>query len=82
MLIPNVVGVGIGLQKVNGQPTGQVGLVMMVSHKVPPELLAPEHAIPKQINGGSGGGRGGGARKLGRCLHTVAALAPHSARTL
>ncbi len=48
---PNVVGVGIGLHKVEGQRTGQVGLVVMVSHKVPPELLAPEDRIPEEIDG-------------------------------
>ncbi len=48
---PNVVGVGIGLHKAEGQRTGQVGLVVMVSHKVPPELLAPEDRIPDQIDG-------------------------------
>ncbi len=48
---PNVVGVGIGLHKAEGQRTGQVGLVVMVSHKVPPEMLAPEDVIPDQIDG-------------------------------
>ena len=48
---PNVVGVGIGLHKTEGQRTGQVGLVVMVSHKVPPDMLAPEDRIPEEIDG-------------------------------
>ena len=48
---PNVVGVGIGLHKAEGQRTGQVGLVVMVSHKVPKEMLSPEDVIPDQIDG-------------------------------
>jgi hypothetical protein len=48
---PNVVGVGIGLHKVEGQRTGQVGLVVMVSHKVAKDLLRPEDVIPEQIDG-------------------------------
>ena len=48
---PNVVGVGLGLHKAEGQRTGQVGLVVMVSRKVPKEMLAPEDVIPDQIDG-------------------------------
>jgi hypothetical protein len=48
---PNVVGVGIGLQKAEGQRTGQIGLVVMVSRKVPREMLRPEEVIPEQIDG-------------------------------
>jgi hypothetical protein len=48
---PNVVGVGLGLHKTEGQRTGQVGLVVMVSRKVPKEMLAPEDVIPEQIDG-------------------------------
>jgi hypothetical protein len=48
---PNVVGVGIGLHKVAGQRTGQVGLVVMVSRKVAVDMLRPDDVIPDQIDG-------------------------------
>ena len=48
---PNVVGVGLGLHKAEGQRTSQVGLVVMVSRKVPKEMLRPEDVIPEQIEG-------------------------------
>lgn len=48
---PNVVGVGVGLQRTGGQRTGQVGLVVMVDHKVPKGLLRPEDTIPEEIEG-------------------------------
>ncbi len=51
MAKPNVVGVGLGLHRVEGQRTGQVGLVVLVTHKVAKELLAPDELIPEQIEG-------------------------------
>ncbi len=48
---PNVVGVGLGLHKADGQRTGQIGLVVMVRRKTPDELLAPAERIPDQIDG-------------------------------
>jgi len=48
---PNVVGVGVGLQRKGGQRTGQVGLVVMVDHKVAKGLLRPEDMIPEEIEG-------------------------------
>jgi hypothetical protein len=51
MAKPNVVGVGLGLHKVAGQRTGQVGLVVLVSRKTPDELLSPQDRIPEQIDG-------------------------------
>ena len=63
---PNVVGVGIGLIKVEGQRTGQVGLVVMVSHKVPLELLAPEDRDPRADRWRAGGGARGGRDRRAR----------------
>jgi len=48
---PNVVGVGLGLHKAEGQRTGQIGLVVMVSRKVAKEMQRPEEMIPEQIDG-------------------------------
>lgn len=47
----NVVGVGVGLCKTHGRKTGHVGLVVMVSQKLPSELLSPEDILPREIDG-------------------------------
>lgn len=47
----NVVGVGIGIRKKDGKPTGETVLVVMVTYKVPRAQLAPEDLIPSQIEG-------------------------------
>lgn len=47
----NVVGVGIGLRQVHGEPTNDVALVVMVSHKLPPSQLKPEDLIPHELDG-------------------------------
>lgn len=47
----NVVGVGVGLIRRGGVPTGQVGLVVMVSRKRPPAELAEKDLIPSQLEG-------------------------------
>ena len=51
MAKPNVVGVGIGLAKVNGEYTDEPALVVMVVKKVPVEELAPEELIPQSLEG-------------------------------
>jgi hypothetical protein len=47
----NVVGVGVGLRRVQGRKTGEVALVVMVDHKVPRAQLAPGDVIPSEIDG-------------------------------
>jgi hypothetical protein len=47
----NVQGVGIGLQMREGKPTGDLSLVVMVTHKVPRSELEPDDLIPKEIEG-------------------------------
>lgn len=47
----NVVGVGVGLCKTHGLKTGRVGLVVMVSQKLPPGLLSPDDLLPREIDG-------------------------------
>ena len=47
----NVVGVGIGLLEQSGVRTGAVGLVVMVTEKLPQTQLAPGDVIPAEIEG-------------------------------
>lgn len=48
---PHVVGVGLGLAQKDGQPTGEVALVVMVDQKVPEAQLTPADVIPTEIEG-------------------------------
>lgn len=48
---PNVVGVGLGLAQKDGQPTGEVALVVMVDQKVPEAQLSAADVIPSEIEG-------------------------------
>ena len=47
----NVVGVGIGFAQRGQKATKQLALVVMVSHKLPEELLAAEDIIPRELDG-------------------------------
>lgn len=47
----NVVGVAVGLRMTGGQYTGEVCLVVMVSHKTPPAELTAEDIIPSELDG-------------------------------
>lgn len=47
----NVVGVGIGLRRCNDVDINETVLIVNVTHKVPPEDLAPEDRIPREIEG-------------------------------
>ncbi|UCH61249.1 MAG: hypothetical protein JSV61_07135 [Anaerolineales bacterium] len=47
----NVVGVGIGYCHRGGVKTDQVGLVVMVSKKVPAHQLDPQDRLPDEIDG-------------------------------
>ncbi|MGW8250786.1 MAG: hypothetical protein ACWGO1_09100 [Anaerolineales bacterium] len=47
----NVVGVGVGFCKRQGQRTDDVGLVVMVSRKLPSTQLQPGDIIPSEIEG-------------------------------
>jgi hypothetical protein len=48
---PNVVGIGVGVTEKGGQPTGEVGVVVLVDKKLPKDQLSPEDIIPSQIEG-------------------------------
>ncbi len=47
----NVVGVGIGLRKRWGRPTGELSIIVSVTRKVPLEELDPEDVIPRELEG-------------------------------
>jgi hypothetical protein len=47
----NVVGVGVGFCTRHGQRTGDVGVVVMVSKKLPSAQLDPGDVIPHEIEG-------------------------------
>jgi len=49
--MPNVVGVGIGYRSRGGMRTKTPALIVMVSKKIPSELLAPSDLIPSEIEG-------------------------------
>lgn len=47
----NVVGVGVGYCFNTGQRTESIGLVVMVSRKMPLKQLRPEDVVPAEIEG-------------------------------
>ncbi|MFM8319984.1 MAG: hypothetical protein ACKOC5_03630 [Chloroflexota bacterium] len=47
----NVVGVGVGLRYTGGRPTGEVGLVVLVTQKLPAAQLAPGDLLPDELDG-------------------------------
>ena len=47
----HVVGVGIGMAKVDDEFTDEMALVVLVDEKVPMEELPPSDQIPAQIEG-------------------------------
>jgi len=51
MALPNVVGLGIGLRHVRGEPTGEVALVVLVSSKLPLVQLDENGILPHEIEG-------------------------------
>ncbi len=49
--MPNVVGVGIGFRSTGGVRTQTPALIVLVSRKIPAELLEPTEQIPREIDG-------------------------------
>ncbi|MGD2179225.1 MAG: hypothetical protein PVG71_15545 [Anaerolineae bacterium] len=47
----NVVGVGIGFRKREGEMTEEPSIVVSVTHKVPGSMLDPEDVIPYELDG-------------------------------
>jgi V8-like Glu-specific endopeptidase len=47
----NVVGVGLGFKISQGVNTGELGLIVSVTHKVDPSALAPGDLVPQILNG-------------------------------
>lgn len=50
MLLPNVVGVGIGYKEVAGKRTEELAVVVFVEEKLPSEALPRTHLVPKQVH--------------------------------
>ncbi len=48
-LLPNVVGMGVGVKWKNGQPTGEPALVVLVSQKVAKEQLNAAELVPPKL---------------------------------
>lgn len=48
-ILPNVVGMGIGVKWSNGQPTGEPALVVLVTHKVADETLRKAELVPRKL---------------------------------
>jgi hypothetical protein len=51
MSLPHVVGIGVGMATVHGQPSSEPALVVMVDSKVPDSELMPEQRIPHNLDG-------------------------------
>lgn len=51
MNFPNVIGVGVGFTTQNDTRLGDVGLVVMVDHKVPEDQLQAAEILPKELEG-------------------------------
>lgn len=47
----NVVGVGVGIRQQEGEFTGEVALVVMVSRKLPSSEVPPDDLLPREIEG-------------------------------
>jgi hypothetical protein len=45
-----VVGVGVGLRRVRGEISGEVAVVVMVTHKVPRSQLSSSDCIPAELD--------------------------------
>jgi hypothetical protein len=50
-VLPNVVGLGVGNKIVNGQPTGEPALMVLVTHKEPQEYLPDSAQVPGELAG-------------------------------
>ena len=48
---PNVIGVGVGFRIKGGKHTEHIGIVVMVSHKLPARQLQASELIPPEIEG-------------------------------
>jgi hypothetical protein len=51
MLVPHVVGVGIGMRQRNGEYTDEMCLVVMVDEKMPIAQLDAESILPTELEG-------------------------------
>jgi hypothetical protein len=46
---PNVIGLGVGVKETDGVPTGEPALLVLVTHKVPPDELTADELVPATL---------------------------------
>lgn len=51
LLLPNVIGLGVGIKETNGVSAGRLALKVYVRKKIPKEKLLKEQFVPKRIEG-------------------------------
>ncbi len=51
MALDNVIGVGKGHKRIDGKPTEEEGIIVLVKEKLPMQSIRPQHVIPKNIDG-------------------------------
>ena len=51
MQYPHVVGVALGTAQVDGQPTDEPAIVVLVDEKIPLAQLAPHEVLPSELDG-------------------------------
>jgi hypothetical protein len=51
MKMPHVIGVAVGQVQQNGQPTGEISLIVLVDQKVPLTELAANEIVPPELEG-------------------------------
>jgi hypothetical protein len=68
--IPNLAGVGLGLKFIEGRPTGEVVIVVLVVRKLPASQVPSHSLIPERING------------VGTDVHAFGLIAAHLAGRL
>ena len=47
----NIVGLGIGVKWIDGQPTGEPALIVLVTHKLPREAVSKKDLVPEKLQG-------------------------------
>lgn len=51
LLLPNVVGLGVGIKQTGGVSTGRLALKIYVKHKISKDKLLKKHLIPERLEG-------------------------------
>lgn len=51
LMLPGVIGVGVGMRQRGGQWTDEVCIVVSVQNKLPADVLDPKEIIPHELEG-------------------------------